>query len=168
MKHGHITITLLLLLTPLAGPALADNVPTNITLRDEQGREIVPGGYVVITEDRKGNILYTADDYQRMVRMGANFQVIRTTLGRLGGWPGKEADATYLAQLDAMVRMGKEAGLKTVFKLVIYDLRPFGNAQWDAIYNNTNGTQDALVAAWSKLWNRYQDEPSVFGYWSNK
>jgi endoglycosylceramidase len=99
-----------------------------------------------------------------MVRMGANFQVIRTTLGRLGGWPGKEADPTYLAQLDDMVRMGRQAGLKTVFKLVVYDIKPFGNAQWDAIYHNSNGTQDAVAAAWNKLWTRYQDEPSVFGY----
>ncbi|CAN5859169.1 hypothetical protein BH11VER1_BH11VER1_25070 [soil metagenome] len=153
-----------LLLAPLAAPALAETVPTNAVIHDEQGREIVPGGYVAITEDPKGTVHYTPDDYQRMVRMGANFQVIRTALGRLGGWPGKEGDPTYPAQIDAMVRMGKEAGLKTVFKLVIYDLRPFGNAQWDAIYRNTDGTQDALVAAWSKLWNRYQDEPSVFGY----
>ena len=160
------TLTLLtaLLLAPLAAPALAETVPTNIVIRDEQGREVVPGGYVTLTEDGKGDINYTPDDYRRMVRMGANFQVIRTTLGRLGGWPGKEGDATYPAQLDAMVRMGRKAGLKTVFKLVIYDIRPFGNAQWDAIYQNTDGTQDALVAAWSKLWNRYKDEPSVFGY----
>jgi hypothetical protein len=160
------TLTLLtaLLLAPLAAPALAETVPTNIVIRDKQGREIVPGGYVAITEDGKGTIHYTPDDYRRMVRMGANFQVIRTTLGRLGGWPGKEGYATYLAQLDAMVRMGKAAGLKTVFKLVIYDIRPFGSAQWDAVYQNTDGTQDAVVAAWSKLWIRYKDEPSVFGY----
>jgi len=163
MKFTATLITALLLV-PLAAPALAETVPTNIVLHDEQSREIVPGGYVAITEDGKGTIQYTPDDYRRMVRMGANFQVIRTTLGRLGGWPGKEGDATYLAQLVAMVRMGKAAGLKTVFKLVIYDVRPFGSAQWDAIYHNTNGTQDALVAAWSKLWNRYKDEPSVFGY----
>lgn len=133
-------------------------------IRDEQGREIVLGGFVAITEDRKGTIHYTPDDYRRMVRMGANIQVIRTTLGRLGGWPGKEGDPTYFAQLDEMVRMGKEAGLKTVFKLVVYDVKPFGNAQWDAIYHNTGGAQDTLVAAWKKIWVRYQNEPSVFGY----
>ncbi|TWU32491.1 glycoside hydrolase family 5 protein [Novipirellula artificiosorum] len=75
-----------------------------------------------------------------------------------------DGDPTYVTQLDDMVRMGREAGLQTVFKLVVYDLRPFGDAQWDAIYQNTDGTQDALVAAWSKLWIRYKDEPSVFGY----
>lgn len=142
----------------------AEGGSTRAVIRDEQGREVVPGGYVAITEDAKGTIHYTPDDYRRMVRMGANFQVIRTALGRLGGWPGRKADPAYLAQLDAMVRMGREAGLQTVFKLVIYDIRPFGSAQWDAIYQNTDTTQDALLAAWSKLWNRYKDEPSVFGY----
>ncbi len=153
-----------LLLLPLIIPAFAEDGVKSFAIHDAQGREIVPGGYVAITEDGKGTIHYTPDDYRRMVRMGANFQVIRTTLGRLGGWPGKKADPTYLAQLDAMVRMGREAGLQTIFKLVVYDLRPFGDAQWDAIYHNTNGTQDAVVAAWSKLWIRYKDEPSVFGY----
>jgi hypothetical protein len=153
-----------LLLVPLAASALAEGGPTGGGIRDEQGREIVPGGYVTITEDRKGAIQYIPDDYRRMVRMGANFQVIRTALGRLGGWPGKEADPTYLGQLDAMVRMGREAGLKTVFKLVVYDLRPFGNEQWDALWRNSGGSQDALMAAWNKVWVRYKDEPSVFGY----
>ncbi len=139
----------------------ADVLPV---IHDEKGREIVLGGFVALTEDRKGNIQYTPDDYRRMVRMGANIQVIRTTLGRLGGWPGKAGDPTYFAQLDEMVRLGKEAGLKTVFKLVVYDVRPFGNAQWDAIYHNTKGAQDALVAAWKKVWVRYQNEASVFGY----
>ena len=60
--------------------------------------------------------------------------------------------------------MGQDAGLHTISKLVIYDLRPFGKEQSDAIYHNTNGTQDALLAAWNKLWTRYKDEPSVFGY----
>jgi hypothetical protein len=134
------------------------------SIHDETGRELVLGGFVALTEDGKGNIRYTPDDYRRMVRMGANIQVIRTTLGRLGGWPGKAGDPAYFSQLDEMVRLGKEAGLKTVFKLVVYDIRPFGNAQWDAIYHNTNGAQDALVAAWKKVWVRYQNEPSVFGY----
>jgi len=163
MKHTLIRLAALLL-APLAASALAETVPTNIVLHDEQGREMVLGGYVTLTEDGKGTIHYTLDDYRRMVRMGASFQVICTTLGRLGGWPGKEGDATYPAQLDAMVRMGREAGLKTVFKLVVYDIRPFGSAQWDAIYQNTDGTQDAVMAAWSKLWIRYKDEPSVVGY----
>ena len=163
MKIIQLIIAALLLL-PLIIPAFAEDGVKSFAIHDAQGRELIPGGYVAITEDGKGTIHYTPDDYRRMVRMGANFQVIRTTLGRLGGWPGKKADPTYLKQLDEMVRMGREAGVKTVFKLVVYDLRPFGDAQWDAIYQNTDGAQDALVAAWSKLWIRHKDEPSVFGY----
>jgi hypothetical protein len=105
-----------------AGPA-AHFIP------DEHGRELVPGGFVTLTEDRKGVIRYTADDYRRMVRMGANFQVIRLSLGRLGGWPSATADPTYPAQIDDMVRMGKEAGLKTIFKLVVYGIKGFDTAQ---------------------------------------
>lgn len=131
---------------------------------DEQGRELVPGGFVAITEDRKGVIHYTPDDYRRMVRMGANFQVIRLSLGRLGGWPGAKADPTYPAQLDDMVRMGREAGLKTVFKLVVYGIRQFDAEKWDALWKNTGGSQDAVLEAWRKVWSRYKDDPAVFGY----
>jgi len=164
MKQTPSLALVALLLVAPAATAHAEDAPTNAVIRDEQGREIVPGGYVAITEDRKGTIHYTPADYRRMVRMGANFQVIRTALGRLGGWPGKEADPTYLGQLHAMVRMGREAGLKTVFKLVVYDIRPFGNAQWDALWRNAGGSQDVLLSAWNKVWIRYKDEPSVFGY----
>ena len=164
MQHSSSVALAVLLLLPLITPAFAEDGVKSFVIHDAQGRELIPGGYVAITEDGKGTIHYTPDDYRRMVRMGANFQVIRTTLGRLGGWPGKAGDPTYLKQLDDMVRMGREAGLQTVFKLVVYDLRPFGDAQWDAIYQNTDGTQDAVVAAWSKLWIRYKDDPSVFGY----
>jgi hypothetical protein len=128
-------------------------------LLDEQGRHLIPGGYVVLE-----NVHYTPDDYRRMVRMGANFQVIRTPLGQLGGWPGVPPKPDCLEQFDAMVRMGKDAGLRTVFKLVVYGIRPFGNEQWDALWHNANGSQDTLLAAWGKLWNRYKDDPSVFGY----
>jgi hypothetical protein len=164
MMSPTLTRLATLLIVWLSALHAAEGGSNRAVIRDEQGREVVPGGYVAITEDAKGPIHYTPDDYRRMVRMGANFQVIRTALGRLGGWPGRKADPAYLAQLDAMVRMGREAGLQAVFKLVIYDIRPFGSAQWDAIYQNTDNTQDALLAAWSKLWNRYKDEPSVFGY----
>ncbi len=153
-----------LLLSPPVALVFAQDFQSSLVIRDEQGREIVPGGYVTITEDGVGIVRYTMDDYKRMVRMGANFQVIRTTLGRLGGWPGKEADPAYLGQLDDMVRMGQKAGLKTIFKLVVYDIQPFGDEQWEAIYHNTDGTQDALLGAWKKIWTRYRDEPSVFGY----
>ena len=149
-----------LLLMPVTAPA----DPAARAILDEQGRELVPGGYVTITEDRKGVIRYTPDDYRRMVRMGANFQVIRLSLGRLGGWPGVKADPAYPEQLDDMVRMGREAGLKTVFKLVVYGIKSFGPEQWDALWKNTHGSQDAVLEAWRKIWIRYKDDPSVFGY----
>ena len=147
-------------LLPLATSAS----PAAHFIPDEHGRELVPGGFVVITEDRKGVIRYTAEDYRRMVRMGANFQVIRLSLGRLGGWPGATADPTYPAQLDEMVRMGGEAGLKTIFKLVVYGIKKFDAGQWDALWKNTHGSQDAVLDAWRKIWIRYKAEPSVFGY----
>lgn len=131
---------------------------------DDMGRELVPGGFVAITEDRKGAIRYAPQDYHRMVRMGANFQVIRLSLGRLGAWPGAVADATYPGQLDDMVRMGREAGLKTIFKLVVYGIKPFGAQQWDHLWKNTGGSQDALIEGWRKIWIRYKDDSSVFGY----
>ncbi|MEY4244659.1 MAG: hypothetical protein RLZZ245_2244 [Verrucomicrobiota bacterium] len=146
--------------TPLAataGPA-AQFIP------DELGRELVPGGFVAITEDSKGVIRYTQEDYQRMVRMGANFQVIRLSLGRLGGWPGAKPDPSYPAQIDEMVRMGSEAGLKTIFKLVVYGIKGFDADQWDALWKNTHGSQDVLTEAWKKIWIRYRDNSSVFGY----
>lgn len=157
---SKLLLPALLALTPLAAPA----GPAARFIPDEQGRELIPGGFVTITEDRKGVIRYTADDYRRMVRMGANFQVIRLSLGRLGGWPGATADPTYPAQLDEMVRMGKEAGLKTIFKLVVYGIKQFDSTQWDALWKNTGGSQDALLEAWQTVWMRYKDEPSVFGY----
>ncbi len=144
----------------VAGPARARAEETaNAIVRDEQGRQLIPGGFVALESVR-----YTPDDYRRMVRMGANFQVIRMPLGEIGGWSGVAAKPDALAQFDAMVRMGREAGLRTVFKLVVYGIRPFGNEQWDELWRNTNGRQDALVAAWAKIWTRYRDEPSVFGY----
>lgn len=157
---SKLLLPVVLALTPLAAPA----GPAARFIPDAQGRELVPGGYVAITEDRKGVIRYTADDYRRMVRMGANFQVIRLSLGRLGGWPGATADPSYPAQLDDMVRMGREAGLKTVFKLVVYGIKSFGPEQWDELWKNTHGSQDVLVEAWRKIWIRYKDDPSVFGY----
>lgn len=164
MKHPPLVAFACLLLALFPEFSSAQTSSTPRAILDAEGKQLVPGGYVTITEDAKGNVRYTPDDYLRMVRMGANFQVIRTTLGRLGGWKGRTGDPKYLDQLDSMVRMGRDAGLKTIFKLVIYDLRPFGTEDWDAIYHNTDGAQDTLLAAWAKLWTRYQDDPSVFGY----
>ncbi len=133
--------------------------PPNRPLLDERGRQLIVGGFVALE-----NVRYTSDDYRRMVRMGASFQVIRMPAGPIGGWPGVPPDPACLEHFDTLVRLGREAGLQTVFKLVVYGIRPFGHEQWDALWNNTNGTQDTLQAAWSRIWTRYKDEPSVFGY----
>lgn len=164
VKNLTAIIQPLLLLGFVLTPLVAIASPAAQFIPDEFGRELVPGGFVAITEDRKGVIRYNPDDYRRMGRMGANFQVIRLSLGRLGGWPGDKPDPAYLAQLDDMVRMGHKAGLKTVFKLVVYGISPFGPEQWEALWKNTGGSQDALLEAWKKIWIRYKDEPSVFGY----
>jgi hypothetical protein len=108
------------------------------------------------------NIPYTADDYRRMVRMGANFQVVRMPMGPIGAWPGKPADDEALAHFDELVRLGKAAGLRTVFRLVVYG-QPFREKQWDMLWKNTDGTQDKVIEGWTRIWTRYKDEPSVFG-----
>jgi endoglycosylceramidase len=157
---SKLLLPVLLALSPLSAPA----GPAARFIPDEHGRELVPAGFVAITEDSKGVIRYTQDDYRRMVRMGANFQVIRLSLGRLGGWPGAKADPSYQAQLDDMVRMGREAGLKTIFKLVVYGIKGFDAGQWDALWKNTHGSQETLIETWKKIWIRYRNDPSVFGY----
>jgi endoglycosylceramidase len=133
--------------------------PATACLLDERGRHLIPGGYVALE-----NIRYTPDDYRRMVRMGANFQVIRMPIGMIGAWPGKEADEKTLAHFDDLVRFGKAAGMRTIFKLVFYGVTPFGDQQWDRVWNNTDGTQEKIIEGWTRIWNRYKDEPSVFGY----
>ncbi|MCL5270464.1 MAG: cellulase family glycosylhydrolase [bacterium] len=152
----------LILLAPAPADA-ASSLPGGVLL-DEQGRQMIPGGFVTITEDKQGAIIYTPADYRRMARMGANFQVVRLALGKLGGWPGLEPDPAYFDQIDAMVRMGKEAGLKTVFKMTVYDIKSFGPDGWDKLWKNENGEQDKVSQAWRRVQERYRAEPAVFGY----
>ena len=130
-------------------------------IRDEQGRHVIPRGFVINTEDSEGNIYYTSNDYHRMVTMGANFQVIRLRLGALGGYPGNELEESYLLHLDSLVGMGKNAGLKTDFKLTVYNTEGFN---WADFWKNGNGERQHLISAWKQIWGRYKDEPSVFGY----
>jgi len=133
--------------------------PSTKPVLDDTGRQLIPGGFVVIE-----SVDYTPEDYLRMVRMGASFQVIRVPLGKVGGWRNTTVDEQYLKRFDTLVRLGKAAGLRTIFKLVVYGIRPFGEEQWDALWRNTGGSQETLAAAWRRIWVRYQDEPSVFGY----
>ena len=141
--------------------AINSSAQVSSVLRDEQGRHIIPRGYVIVTEDKMGDVSYTQEDYYRMVRMGANFQVIRLKLGRLGGYPGNELEESYLLKLDSLVQMGKNAGISSDFKMTVYGSRGFS---WKDFWRNENGEHDALIAAWKLLWERYKDEPAVFGY----
>ncbi len=141
-------------ISPVSGGA-----PANRIITDAGGRQIVPGGYVVLEK-----LPYKPDDYRRMVSMGANFQVIRMPVGTIGAWPGTEPDEKVLAHYDQLVRMGRDTGLRTVFKLAFYGTHPFGDKQWDMLWNDDGGTNDRIMRGWTLIWNRYKDEPSVFGY----
>lgn len=104
-----------------------------------------------------------------MALAGANFQVIRLFLGRLGGVPGRTLDPKYLEQLDEMVEFGKQAGMKTAFKMTVYDVNPskeagFKQQDWIDLYLNRDGRQEIFVNAWRRIFERYKDNPAVFGY----
>ncbi len=130
-------------------------------LRDAQGRHVVARGFVVTTSDGLGEVTYEADDYARMVRMGANYQVIRLELGQLSALPGARRDEKYLLRLDGLVALGRSAGMKTVFKMTVYGVKGFS---WEAFWLNQHGELDRYVAAWQAIWQRYREEASVVGY----
>lgn len=133
-------------------------------IRDAQGRHIFLRGFVMVTEDGLGPFEYGKEDYARAVRLGANFQVIRITVGKLGGWEGYQLDQAYLQKLDRMVSAARDAGMSTIFKLTVYDVKGFGDAGWARLWRNEHGEQERLIAGWTALWKRYKDDNSVFGY----
>lgn len=156
-----LLIVVIVLMLPALGQA-DDNRTINVSFHDEAGREFIPRGFVVVTEQAGiPSTEYTLDDYRRMVRRGANFQVIRLALGSLGGWPGNEAQKEYLEKLDSLVGYGKTMGLKTCFKLTVYGCKGFN---WTALWKNDMNQQDDVVRAWQSIWHRYKDDNSVFGY----
>lgn len=130
-------------------------------IKDEQGREIIPRGFVVNTEDDAGKLYFDSMDYQRMVKLGANFQVIRLNIGMLGGYPGHSIDENYLKHLDSLVQLGKNSGIRTAFKMTVYGTKDF---DWGNFWRNDNGEQKHLEEAWMNLFKRYKDESYVFGY----
>lgn len=132
--------------------------------KDEFGRSYIPQGFVANTKSMNKPIYYDLEDYKRMARYGANYQVIRVGLGRLGGWKGHELQKKYFDQIDDMIRLGKSVGIKTGLKLTVYDVKPFGEDGWDALWRNENGEHDRFIEAWKRVWNRYKDESAVFGY----
>lgn len=140
------------------------NAQPSYVVSDEMGRNIIPRGFVVITEDKMGKVQYSPDDYKRMVRMGANFQVIRLNLAKLGGWDGCRFEESYIQYVDSLVTMGRESGMKTDFKMVIYGIPDFDLEGWGKLWKNKNGEQERWIGAWRHIWEKYKDDPSVFGY----
>lgn len=126
-------------------------------LRDENGRHVIGRGFVVVTND--GN--FTKDDYLRMVRLGANYQVVRLELGKLSNFPGASVDPDYLLKLDTLVRLGHDAGIKTVFKMTLYGIQDFS---WEKFWVNENNVHETYLDAWKIIWNRYKVNASVSGY----
>ncbi|WP_299430151.1 cellulase family glycosylhydrolase [uncultured Maribacter sp.] len=130
-------------------------------LRDEQGRHIIPRGFVVNTNDHKGEVFFNSDDYARMVRMGANSQVIRLELGKLSSFPGGKLELKYLRKLDSLVALGKNHDIKTVFKMTVYGVDKF---IWEEFWQNKKNEYSTYIDAWKVIWNRYADDPAVLGY----
>ena len=120
-------------------------------LRDDQGRHVIPRGFVVNTNDHKGEVFFNSDDYARMVRMGANSQVIRLELGKLSNFPGGKLEPDYLAKLDTLVALGKNRGIKTVFKMTVYGVDEF---IWEEFGLNKKNEYDTYIEAWKVIWNR--------------
>ena len=139
MRNLFLTLLLALLLSKT-------NAQPRYLVSDEFGRNMIPRGFVVITEDKMGKVQFTADDYKRMVRMGANFQVIRLNLAKLGGWEGCQFDDSYIQYVDSLVAMGRESGMKTGFKMVIYGIPGFNVEGWGKLWNNKNGEQERWIS----------------------
>lgn len=130
-------------------------------LRDEHGRHTIPRGFVVNTNDHAGEVFFNSDDYSRMVRMGANSQVIRLELGKLSSFPGGKMEPNYLLKLDSLVVLGKNHGIKTVFKMTVYGVDKF---IWEDFWQNKKNEYETYIDAWKVIWNRYSEESSVLGY----
>ena len=130
-------------------------------LRDDLGRHVIPRRIVVNTNDGKGEVFFNSDDYMRMVRMGANTQVIRLELGKLSNFPGGKLEPNYLVKLDSLVTLGKNAGMNTVFKMTVYGVDKF---IWEEFWQNKKNEYHTYIEAWKVIWNRYSNESSVLGY----
>lgn len=130
-------------------------------LRDEAGRHEVARGFVLVTHEDGDEVVFDADDYTRMVRMGANYQVIRLALGNLSRYPGSDVKEPYLKQLDGLVALGREAGIKTVFKMTVYNADGF---DWEDFWRDRDDSFNIYLDAWKTIWSRYQDDPTVVGY----
>lgn len=148
----NLSLTIILILTTFALSAQLKHA-----LRDDNGRHVIGRGFVVVTN----NSYFNSDDYLRMVRLGANFQVVRLELGRLSRFPGATIETEYLLKLDSLVQLGKNVGIKTVFKMTVYGIQDFS---WEKFWMNENNIQQKYTEAWKLIWNRYKDENAVVAY----
>lgn len=148
----NLSLTIILVCTTLLLSAQLKHA-----LRDENGRHVIGRGFVVVTN----NSYFNSDDYLRMVRLGANFQVVRLELGRLSRFPGANIETEYLVKLDSLVQLGKNVGIKTVFKMTVYGVSDFS---WEKFWMNENSVQEKYTDAWKLIWNRYKDENAVVAY----
>lgn len=130
-------------------------------LRDNQGRHVISRGFVINTNDHKGEVFFNKDDYARMVRMGANTQVIRLELGKLSKFPGGSLQPNYLKKLDTLVMLGQHSGIKTVFKMTVYGVNKF---IWEEFWKNNKAEYSTYIDAWKVIWNRYSSNSAVLGY----
>ena len=129
---------------------------------DSSDRIILLRGFVTLTHNTGGSpVNYTSDDYQQMRLLGANYQSIRIFSVSIGGWPDASVSPLYLQRLDRMVAMGKQEGIYSEFKLTMSGIQGF---DWTDLWLNENGEQEAIIKGWRVLWERYKDEPSIFGY----
>ncbi len=150
MKKVYLSILFLIL-------AVSISAQIKHALRDENGRNVIYRGFVVVTND--GN--FTKDDYTRMVRLGANSQVIRLELGKLSSFPGAKLDTNYLLKLDSLVQLGKNSDMKTVFKMTVYGVTKFS---WEEFWMNQKNEHEKYIDAWKVVWERYKNDASVLGY----
>ncbi|MEL0604174.1 cellulase family glycosylhydrolase [Pseudoalteromonas undina] len=130
-------------------------------LRDNDGRHMIPRGYVINTNDHAGSVDFNPEDYLRMVRMGANVQVIRLEMGKLSELGDNTFKPEYLARVKRATRLGREAGIKTVFKMTVYGAKGFS---WENLYLNKNNEQEIYINAWKHIWETFKDNNYVIGY----
>jgi hypothetical protein len=149
--------------------AAPPGLPSRPWFRDEFGRHFLPNGVVLNTEDTAGDYDYPDAAFRRLRSYGFNVQVVRLGLTRLGGFPGSEFKPEYGEKIARMVRLGAENGVKTIFKLTLYDLTgevylDLTEDHWAALFLNRDGLQDRYVEAWARVFRQYAGDPAVWGY----
>lgn len=150
-------ITLLTLVTTVLSASAQLRHPS----RDAEGRHEVARGFVVITSDGMGDVYYDEGDYQRMARLGSNFQVIRIDPTKLGAAVDPQITQEYLIRLDSLVDMGRNVGIKSAMKLTVYGMENFS---WENFWRNKHKLKEQHIDRWRVLWDRYKDDDFVVGY----